>query len=109
GVNVVAQLVAKRGEGSGARYSLSCNTDITLDALKARERGEARFLLVGQVNSELPFMPGDGDLPAGTFDAVLDDSSTDFPLFAPPKEPISLPEYAAGIHIARLIPDGGTL
>ena len=109
GVNVVAQLVAKQGDDSDARYSLSCNTDITLDVLKARERSEAKFLLVGQVNSELPFMPGDGDLPADAFDAILDDPSVEFPLFAPPKEPISLPEYAAGIHIARLIPDGGTL
>jgi acyl-CoA hydrolase len=109
GVNVVAQLVAKRGEGDAARYSLSCNTDVTLDVLKARARGDAKFLLVGQVNSELPFMGGDADLPAGAFDAVLDDPSTDFPLFAPPKEPVSLPEYAAGLHIVRLIPDGGTL
>ncbi len=108
-VNVVAQLVAKRGEGPDARYSLSCNTDITLDVLKARDRGEAKFLMAGQVNSELPFMPGDGDLPASAFDAILDDPSNEFPLFAPPKEPVSLPEYAAGLHIARLIPDGGTL
>ena len=109
GVNVVAQLVAKRGEGRDVRYSLSCNTDLTLDVLKARARGEANFLLVGQVNSELPFMPGDGDLPADAFDSILDDPAVDFPLFAPPKEPISLPEYAAGFHIATLIPDGGTL
>jgi len=109
GVNVVAQLVAKRGEGRDVRYSLSCNTDLTLDVLKARACGEANFLLVGQVNSELPFMPGDGDLPAEAFDSILDDSAVDFPLFAPPKEPISLPEYAAGFHIATLIPDGGTL
>jgi acyl-CoA hydrolase len=108
-VNVVAQLVAKRGEGSDTRYSLSCNTDLTLDVLKARARAETNFLLVGQVNSELPFMPGDGDLPAEAFDSILDDPTVDFPLFAPPKEPISLPEYAAGFHIARLIPDCGTL
>jgi acyl-CoA hydrolase len=109
GVNVAAQLVAKRGEGSAARYSLSCNTDVTLDVLKARARGDAKFLLVGQVNSELPFMAGDADLQASAFDAILDHPSTDFPLFAPPKEPVSVPEYAAGLHIARLIPDGGTL
>jgi acyl-CoA hydrolase len=109
GVNVIAQLVAKRGEGAAARYSLSCNTDVTLDVLQARARGEANFLLVGQVNSELPFMTGEADLPASAFDAVLEHPSVDFPLFAPPKEPLSLPEYAAGIHIARLIPDGGTL
>ncbi|HEY8696860.1 MAG TPA: acetyl-CoA hydrolase/transferase C-terminal domain-containing protein [Rhizomicrobium sp.] len=109
GVNVIAQLVAKRGEGADARYSLSCNTDITLDALQARAKGGAKFLLVGQVNSELPFMPGDGDLPAAAFAAMLDHPSTDFPLFAPPKPPIDLAEYAAGLRIAALIPDGGTL
>jgi hypothetical protein len=108
-VNVIAQLVARKGEGSAARYSLSCNTDLTLDMLQARARGEAKFLLIGQVNSELPFMPGEGDLPASAFDAILDGPATDFPLFAPPKEPISLPEYAAGLYIAGLIPDGGTL
>jgi acyl-CoA hydrolase len=109
GVNIVAQLVAKRGEGDGARYSLSCNTDVTLDVLRARAKGDAKFLLVGQVNTELPFMAGEADLPAIEFAALLDDKKYEFPLFAPPKEPITLPEYAAGIHIARLIPDGGTL
>ncbi len=34
---------------------------------------------------------------------------TDFPLFAPPKQPLSLTEYAIGLHVARLIADGGTL
>ena len=109
GVNVIAQLVAKRGEGDSARYSLSCNTDITVDSLRQRARGKANFLLVGQVNSELPFMPGEAEIPASEFAAILDDPSTDFPLFAPPKEPISLVEYATGFHIARLIADGGTL
>ena len=109
GVNVIAQLVAKRGEGQSARYSLSCNTDITVDSLRQRARGKANFLLVGQVNSELPFMQGEAEIPAGEFAAILDDPSTDFPLFAPPKEPISLAEYATGFHIARLVADGGTL
>jgi acyl-CoA hydrolase len=104
-VNVVAQLVAKRGD----RYSLSCNTDIMVDLLKARREGRANFLFVGQVNSELPFMPGDGEISAGEFHAILDAPDYDFPLFAPPKEPIGLHEYAAGFHVARLVPDGGTL
>jgi hypothetical protein len=109
GVNVVAQLVAKRGEGADARYSLSCNTDITLDALDARAQGRAKFLLVGQVNSELPYMPGEAERLASDFAAILDHPSTDFPLFAPPKPPIDLSEYAAGLRIAALVPDGGTL
>lgn len=103
GVNVIGQLVAERG----GRYSLSCNPDLTLDLLDARRQGRAHFLLTGQLNSELPFMPGDGDLPADAFSHVLD--GHDFPLFSAPKEPISTKQYAIGLHIARLIPDGGTL
>jgi acyl-CoA hydrolase len=109
GVNVVAQLVAKRGEGATARYSLSCNTDITLDLLTARQAGETELLLVGQVNDELPFMPGDGDLPAEAFSHMLDGSGVQFPLFAPPKEPITDAHYAIGLRAAALIPDGGTV
>ena len=109
GLNVVTQLVAKRIVDGVARYSLSCNTDTTLDILRARAEGRASFRLVGQVNSELPFMPGAGDLPAEQFSAVLDSPTTDFPLFAPPSEPITDTKYAIGIHAASLIRDGGTL
>ncbi|HEY2070859.1 MAG TPA: acetyl-CoA hydrolase/transferase C-terminal domain-containing protein [Rhizomicrobium sp.] len=105
GVNVVAQLVAARD----GRLSLSCNTDLTLELLKARREGSAKFILAGQVNSEMPFMPGEGDLPDDAFQYLLDSPATDFPLFAPPKEPIDFAEYAAGLHVARLVPDGGTL
>jgi hypothetical protein len=109
GLNVVTQLVAKRVVGGAARYSLSCNTDTTLDILRARAEGRASFRLVGQVNSELPFMPGAGDLPAEQFSAVLDSPATDFPLFAPPSEPITDTKYAIGLHAAGLVRDGGTL
>jgi Acetyl-CoA hydrolase/transferase C-terminal domain len=109
GLNVVTQLVAKRVVDGAARYSLSCNTDTTLDLLRARADGRASFRLVGQVNSELPFMPGAGDLPAEQFGAVLDSPATDFPLFAPPSEPITDTKYAIGLHAAGLIRDGGTL
>jgi Acetyl-CoA hydrolase/transferase C-terminal domain len=109
GLNVVTQLVAKRVVDGVARYSLSCNTDTTLDILRARAEGRASFKLVGQVNSELPFMPGAGDLPAEEFSAVLDGPDTDFPLFAPPSEPITDTKYAIGLHAAGLVRDGGTL
>jgi len=105
GVNVVAQLVARRGD----RLSLSGNSDITLDLLTARQARAAAFLLVGQVNDELPFMPGDGDLPAEAFSHVLDGPAVQFPLFAPPKEPVTDAHYAIGFHAAGLVPDGGTL
>lgn len=105
GVNLVAQLVARRGD----RLSLSCNTDITLDLLAARESGEADFMLVGQVNDELPFMPGEGDLPVDVFSQVLEGPEVQFPLFGPPKEPIADAQYAIGFHAAGLVKDGGTL
>lgn len=109
GLNVVLQLVAKRVVNGEVRYSLSCNTDTTLDLLKARAEGKVDFKLVGQVNSELPFMPGPGDLPASEFHAILDSAETDFPLFAPPSEPVGDAKYAIGLHTATLIEDGGTL
>jgi hypothetical protein len=109
GLNVVTQLVAKRVVDGETRYSLSCNTDTTLDILRARSEGRASFKLIAQVNSELPFMPGPGDLPGGDFSAVLDSPATDFPLFAPPAEPISDTKYAIGLHAAGLVRDGGTL
>src|SRR5436309_9924718 len=109
GVNVVAQIVAKRVRGSETRFSLSCNPDLTLDLLACRARGECDFVFVGQVNSELHFMPGDGDIAAGEFDLMLESAQTDFPLFAPPREPIELSEYAIGLNVARIIADGGTL
>src|ERR1700736_5083906 len=109
GLNVVTQLVAKRVVDGVGRYSLSCNTDTTLDILRARTEGTASFKLIGQVNSELPFMPGPGDLPAEQFSALLDSPETDFPLFAPPSEPITDTKYAIGLHAAGLVRDGGTL
>src|SRR6202049_299102 len=109
GLNVVTQLVAKRVVDGTTRYSLSCNTDTTLDILRARAEGRAAFKLIGQVNSELPFMPGAGVLPGEEFSAVLAAPATDFPLFARPSEPISDTKYAIGLHAAGLVRDGGTL
>lgn len=108
-LNVIPQLVAKREVDGETRYSLSCNTDMTVDLLRARAEGRIDFKLVGQVNSELPFMPGPGDLPASAFSAILDSPEADFPLFAPPSEPISDTKYAIGLHCAGLVRDGGTL
>src|SRR5262245_929196 len=109
GVNVLAQLVAKRAGDGETRLSLACNADLTLDLLGCRARKECDFLFVGQVNSELPFMLGDAEIAPGEFDLMLDPPATDFPLFAPPHEPIDLDEHAIGLHVARTVADGGTL
>ena len=54
-------------------------------------------------------MRGDAAIAANEFDLLLDSPATDFPLFAPPREPVSLADYAAGLHAASIVPDGGTL
>jgi acyl-CoA hydrolase len=109
GVNVVGQLVAKSVRDGETRYSLSCNPDITLDLLAARKAKDIDFLFIGQVNGELPFMPGEAELAADAFDLILESPQTDFRLFAPPREPIDLAEYAAGLRVAGIVADGGTL
>jgi acyl-CoA hydrolase len=109
GVNVAAQLIAKRGQGEAARLSLSCNPDLTLDLLACRAGKACDFLFVGEVNSELPFMPGEAEIAPGEVDLMLEAAATDFPLFAPPREPIDLVEHAIGLNAARTVADGGTL
>ncbi|HTV27203.1 MAG TPA: acetyl-CoA hydrolase/transferase C-terminal domain-containing protein [Xanthobacteraceae bacterium] len=109
GVNVVAQLVAHRAEEAPRPYSLSCNPDLMLDLLALRRRRSVDFVFAGQTNSELPFMPGDAAIGAEEFDLMLASAATDFPLFAPPREPVSLADYAAGLHAASLVVDDGTL
>jgi hypothetical protein len=109
GANVFAQLVAKRIHNGETRFSLSSNTDLSVELLALRRTAGLKILTVAQVNSEMPFMPGDADVGADEFDFVLDGPATEFPLFAPPREPVDLVEYAAGLHAALIVPDGGTL
>ena len=109
GVNVIAQLVAYRDEEMPRPFSLSSNPDLTLDLLSLRRQGRASFLLAGQINSELPFMRHDAAIPADEFNLLLESPATDFALFAPPREPVALADYAEELHAASMVPDGGTL
>jgi acyl-CoA hydrolase len=109
GINVIAQMVAKRGEGVDARYSLSSNSDITLDILPLVKAAGEDCLLVGEVNDNLPFMTGPAALPASDFDMVLDGEGRSARLFATPKQPVSDADHAIGLRAAALVPDGGTL
>ena len=110
GLNLVAQLVASSAEHPD-RLSLSCNPDITLDLLpmiaKRRAAGET-ILVVGQVHSDLPYMPGDAELGMDEFDYLLDekDSTT---LFSTPNMPVGFQDHFIGLHASTLVRDGGTL
>ncbi len=113
GVNVIAQLVAapeaSKQNQPAEHYSLSCNPDLTPDLMDRRKAGQLDCLFVGQVNSHLPYMGAAAERPASDFDMLLDAPACDFPLFMPPHEPVSMADHAIGLHVARLIPDGGTL
>ncbi len=111
GVNVIANLVAVREQSAG-RYSLASNPEVTLDLLPPfaamREQGKS-VAVIGEVNRNLPYMLGDADLPAERFDFVLDTNGDDFPLFPLPNRRVLPGDYAAAMHVASLVRDGGTL
>lgn len=111
GVNVITQLVATSDDSPG-RYSLASNPEITLDLLPRlaarRNQGHA-VAMVGQVNHHLPYMYGDAELDAASFDFVLDSSDLQFPPFGLLNRRVMPADYATGMHVASLIPDGGTL
>src|SRR5882724_5564322 len=112
GVNVLAQLVGKTAAEGKVGYSLSCNPDLTLDAvprLREAERHGAKIALLAQVNPNLPFMYGDAAVAPDYFDAVVDSPKYAFPLFGTPNEPVSTAEYMIALYVSSLIRDGGTL
>ncbi|OWU84094.1 hypothetical protein ATO6_13545 [Oceanicola sp. 22II-s10i] len=103
--NVLMQLLAPLGND----FSLSCNTDISADLLRARREGQQDFLVVGETNTNLPAMSGpEARLPRDEVDLCLD-SAPDFELFSVVKRPVGLAEHAIGLHVASTVPDGGTL
>lgn len=105
GVNVVAQLVARRG---GA-VSLSCNPDITGHmAALLREAGRPCMYL-GQVHADLPFMGRDAEVSPAFFDLLVASPSLDRTLFSAPNVTVPLADYAAALHASSLVVDGGTL
>lgn len=110
GLDAIVQLVARRGAGAAARYSLSCNPDVTLDVLDALEaRGKPRPFVVGVVHPDLPFLGGDAEVEPDFFDAVVVEEADAQPLFALPRNAVDLAEYAIGLHASALVRDGGTL
>ena len=110
GINAFVQLIAVREEGGRRRYSLACNPDITADLLDHMDAdGTPRPLLIGVVHPDLPFIGNDAEVEAGFFDVVLDDAKCAHTLFALPREPVDIAEFALGLHASTLVRDGGTL
>lgn len=109
GVNAVVQKVAADPSGS-ARLSLSCNTDLTFDAVDAIVgRGLPRPLLIAEVDPLLPWLDGSAAVDASFFDAVVTPPGPYPKLFGLPRQPVSDADYAIGFHASTLVRDGGTL
>jgi acyl-CoA hydrolase len=112
GVNVMAQLVAKRSVEGRAEYSLGSNPDVTVDLLEhlAPQRRLGRdVVVIGEVNRQMPFMYGPAAVSADTFDSLIEHPRYDYDLFAPPNQRLGTVDYAIGLYGARLVRDGGTL
>ena len=102
--NLLLQLCA----GTAEAPNLSCNTDITADLLRLRAEGRVDFLMAGERNDALPVMAGEAPVPAGEV-AIWLDPPEPFEPFSLVKRPISQADHAIGLHVARLVRDGGTL
>ncbi|QXH37586.1 acetyl-CoA hydrolase/transferase C-terminal domain-containing protein [Pseudomonas muyukensis] len=110
GLNLVAQLVAATPERPD-HLSLACNPDITLDLLPmiARRRAAGETILVlGQVHSELPYMPGASELELAQFDLLIEQPEQRR-LFSTPNMPVTTQDHCIGLYASALVRDGGTL
>jgi len=108
-INLLVQLVARREGPDGVRYSLSCNPDLTLDFLRQMQlAGRQRPLCVAVVHPDLPYLSGEAEVSEAYFDVELRPGKMP-PLFALPRSPVSLAEYALGLHASALVKDAGCL
>lgn len=110
GINVFAQAIAVEDGPAGPRYSLSCNTDLTLEALDAVDaEGKRPFAMLGVVNRAMPFMVNDAEIAAERFDYLVDDPAGTHTLFAPPNQRVDDQDYGIALWSSALVKDGGTL
>lgn len=112
GVNVIAQVVARREVDGQRQISLSCNPEVILDLLpgvqKRKEAGEV-VLVVGQVHSDLPFMGNSAIIDPRNVDILIDDPAYKTALISTPNMPVGMTEQFIGLAASSLIKDGGTL
>lgn len=112
GVNVLTQMVAEKELDGSLKFSLSSNTDVTLDLipLLQAERDKGRQIVtVAQVHADLPFMYNRAVVDPGYFDMVVRNPQYNTTLFAPPNMTVPPQDFMAGFHASTLIKDGGTL
>ena len=112
GVNVIAQLVARRTVDGQPRLSLGSNPDVTLDLLprlEAARRAGREIVTIAAVHAQMPFMYGSAEVAPDDFDFMLENPRYDVTLFGPPNPSLSSIDHAIGLHASALLRDGGTL
>jgi acyl-CoA hydrolase len=112
GVNVIAQLLARRVVNGQLQLSFGSNPDVTVDLLPllAAERLAGRdIVVVGEIHAQMPFMTGHAEVDPQQVDFLVDDPRYDYDLFGPPHAAIGTAEHAIGLHVSGLVRDGGTL
>jgi hypothetical protein len=112
GANVFAQLISRKEINGKTRYSMACNTDITIEAAKLYKEKRAegvKVAILAEANEKMPFMYGDAVVDAGFYDIILQGEEFNYTLFGAPKDAVALPDHMIGINVSTLIKDGGTI
>jgi len=112
GLNVLGNLIAPHPDGNPDLVSMSCNPDLVLEAftkLSAERQNGHKYMILGQINSNLPYMYGDAVVESRDYDMILDDPTYDFPLFSVPKSSVSVADHMIGLNVSSLIRDNGSL
>jgi acyl-CoA hydrolase len=112
GLNVMAQLVARRMVNGELQLSFGSNADVSVDLLPLIEEARATgrdIVMVAQTHAQMPFMTGHALVDPGRFDFLIDDPRYDYDLFCPPNPPLGTVDHAIGVYASALVRDGGTL
>ncbi len=112
GLNVIGNMIAPHPDGRRDLVSMSCNPDLTVEGFakvrEVRKKGR-KCIIVGQLNSNLPYMYGDAVMESSVYDIILDHPKYDFPLFSVPKAAVAPADHMIGLNVSTLIKDNGTL
>ncbi|MBV8341525.1 MAG: hypothetical protein JO173_04015, partial [Gammaproteobacteria bacterium] len=112
GINVLAQLLARRTVNGALELSLGSNPDVTVELLpliQAARRGGRDIVVVGETHAQMPFMGGHALIDPRQVDFLLDDPRCDYDLFSPPNPALGTSEHAIGVYVSSLVRDGGTI
>ena len=110
--NVFGQLIGCKEINGKTMYSMGCNTDICVSAVRLIQLGKSqgkKMALVGEVNENMPFMYGDAVYEGEAYDVLLKGPQYNYRLFGPPKDAVTIKDHMIGLNISTLIKDGGTL